>query len=331
MQASNTAPNGPVRTEPLQPDSLLPLVIRPAGPAVDLNVWAGANREFIQSSLVRHGALLFRDFDLARVADFESFVAASANEVMEYRERSSPRHAVSDKVYTSTDYPADAGIFPHNEHSYSRTFPLRLYFFCETPARAGGATPIADCRGILSRISPETVARFRRRGWMYVRNFGDGFGLPWPTVFQTTDKGVVEDYCRRNLIEFEWRGDNRLRTRQVRPVIARHPHTGEEVWFNHLTFFHVSTLDAPVRDALLAAFGEEDLPNNTYYGDGGAIEPEVLDELRRAYEQELVSFTWRRGDVIIIDNLLTAHSRTPFAGPRRILFAMADPFTRTDI
>ena len=27
---------------------------------------------------------------------------------------------------------------------------------------------------------------------MYVRNFGDGFGLDWRTVFQTDDRAAVE-------------------------------------------------------------------------------------------------------------------------------------------
>ena len=32
---------------------------------------------------------------------------------------------------------------------------------------------------------------------MYVRNFGDGLDMPWQRVFQTTDKAVVEEYCRQ--------------------------------------------------------------------------------------------------------------------------------------
>ena len=250
---------------------------------------------------------------------------------MEYRERSSPRHEMGDKVYTSTDYPADQSIFPHNEHSYSLKLPLKLLFCCLRAAREGGETPIADCRKIYRRIGPETRERFTRKRYVYVRNFGDGFGVPWQTAFQTTEKAVVEEYCRRNLIEFEWKEGNRLRTRQYRPAVARHPRTGEMVWFNHATFFHVTTLEASIRDSLLASFNEEDLPNNTYYGDGSPIEPSVLDELRQAYVEELVSFRWQEGDVLLLDNMLTAHSRNAFVGPRQILFAMSEPFIREDI
>jgi alpha-ketoglutarate-dependent taurine dioxygenase len=320
-----------VRAECLQPGSLLPLVIEPAREGVSLVAWTMENRESLRERLLRHGAILLRNFGVHAVEDFAGFTAAASDEVMEYRERSSPRHEVGANIYTSTDYPASQKIFPHNEHSYSQHLPLTLFFCCLKPAERGGETPMADCRRVLRRIAPEVVEKFKRKKWMYVRNFGDGFGLSWQTVFQTADRGEVEAYCARNAIEAEWKEGNRLRTRQVRPAVAAHPRSGEEVWFNHLTFFHVSTLEPMIRDVMLESFAEQDLPNNTYYGDGSPIEPDVLDHLRDAYLQELVSFTWRQGDIVMLDNMLTAHARASYAGPRRVLFAMADPYTRRDI
>jgi alpha-ketoglutarate-dependent taurine dioxygenase len=330
-KAINISQEALVKTACLRPDSLLPLVVEPAVSGLNLIAWAHSNRALIETKLARHGALLFRGFDVQDVTDFEQFTAAVAGELIVYRERSSPRHEVGERVYTSTDYPADQKIFPHNEHSYSLTFPLKLFFFCQLPAREGGETPIADCRRIFRRLSPQTRQGFIEKRWQYARNFGQGFGLPWETVFQTTDRGVVEAYCRNHAIEFEWKEGNRLKTRQVRPAVARHPRTGEMVWFNHATFFHVSTLEPTMRDTLVNSFAEEDLPNHTFYGDGTPIESAVLDELRAAYLEELVTFKWQRGDIILLDNMLTAHSRASFVGPRQILFAMADPFTRTDV
>jgi hypothetical protein len=158
---------------------------------------------------------------------------------------------------------------------------------------------------------------------MYVRNLGGGAGLSWQTVFQTTDQVAVEEHCRRNGVTAEWRGDGRLRTRAVRLAIARHPRTGEWVWFNHATFFNVSTLEPAVREAMVMLFAEDDLPSNTYYGDGAQIEPAVLEALRDAYRQETVMFRWEQGDVLLLDNMLVAHGRAPYAGPREILVGMA--------
>jgi len=141
----------------------------------------------------------------------------------------------------------------------------------------------------------------------------------------------VEAYCRSNAIEVEWKDGDRLRTRQVRPVMARHPRTREMVWFNHATFFHVSTLEPSLRDLFLIGFDEEELPNNTYYGDGSPIEPSVLDELRQAYRQEMVAFPWQKGDILMLDNMLTSHGRAPFVGPRKVVVGMAEPVRANEL
>jgi alpha-ketoglutarate-dependent taurine dioxygenase len=202
---------------------------------------------------------------------------------------------------------------------------MKIFFFCVTPSIQGGETPIVDCRKVFERIDREIRRRFIEKGWMLVRNFGNGLSLTWQSVFQTEDKIEVEDYCRQAGIETEWQGD-RLRTRQTRQAVTQHPVTGEMVWFNHAAFFHVSTLEPSTREVLLAGLKEEDLPNNTYYGDGSPIELSVLDEIREAYRQEAVSFAWQEGDILMLDNMLCAHGRNPYAGPRKILVAMSEPF-----
>jgi alpha-ketoglutarate-dependent taurine dioxygenase len=325
-----TIPSGQlITTTSLQPGRDLPLLIQPAVAEVDLPQWAQSNRDFTDAKLYRHGGLLFRDFDVRDVSAFEQFVRDTSSEMLAYRERSSPRSQVSGNIYTSTDYPAGKRIFLHNENSYQHVFPLKIFFFCVVPPVQGGQTSIADCRRVLGRISAETRARFEAKGgWMLVRNFRDDLGLPWQTVFQTEDKSEVEQYCAGAGIAWEWR-ENLLRTRQVRPVVATHPHTGDEVWFNHAAFFHLSTLEPVVRQALAAEYGEEELPNQTYYGDGSPIEPSVLDELRDAYRQETVIFDWRQGDILMLDNMLVAHGRETFTGARTIVVGMADPATRT--
>jgi alpha-ketoglutarate-dependent taurine dioxygenase len=118
-----------------------------------------------------------------------------------------------------------------------------------------------------------------------------------------------------------------LRTRAVRRATARHPKTGELTWFNHATFFHITTLESAVRDMLLEEFEEEGLPTNTYYGDGSSIEHSVLDHLREAYNQETAIFSWQEGDLLMVDNMLVAHGRRPYRGERRILVGMAEPFS----
>ena len=257
--------------------------------------------------------------------DFEQAVKSMSVELMHYMEGATPRVQLSENVYTSTEYPANQSIELHNELSYVITWPGRIWFFCVTPSQEGGETPIADVRKVLKRIDSAIVDRFVQKGWMLVRNFGNDMSLPWQKVFRTDNPSALEAYCREAQVEFEWIDSNRLRTRQVRPPIARHPRTGETIWFNHICFWHVSSLDPGVRESMLTVFGEENLPYNTYYGDGSPIEDSVIDEIREAYRQETVKFPWRERDLLMLDNMLVAHGRQQFVGPRRILAAMGDP------
>jgi alpha-ketoglutarate-dependent taurine dioxygenase len=315
-----------VRAACFQPEATLPLVVQPLVSGIDPATWATTNRAWIEEKLSLHGGVLFRGFNITSVELFRRFIAAVAGtEPLAYSERSSPRMAVGENIYTSTDYPATQSIFLHNENSYQQSWPMNIFFYCATPASEGGETPIADCRRVYEQISATVRQRFIERKWMYVRNFGDGFGLPWQTVFQTNEPGVVEEHCRQNGIHVEWRSDNRLRISAIRSAVATHPRTGEPVWFNHATFFHVTTLESAVRDALLADYDGGDLPTNTFYGDGSFIEPEVLEQLREAYRRETIMFSWEANDVLLLDNMLVAHGRAPYSGERKVLVGMAHP------
>jgi alpha-ketoglutarate-dependent taurine dioxygenase len=312
----------------LHPDALLPLVVQPSVNGIDSVAWAITNRSWIEQKLSLHGGVLFRNFNITSVELFRRFIAAVAGtEPLAYSERSSPRMAVGDNIYTSTDYPATQSIFLHNENSYQQSWPMYIFFYCATPAREGGETPIADCRRVYEQISSSIRERFIERQWMYVRNFGDGFGLPWQTVFQTNEPSIVEEHCRQNGIRAEWRSGNRLRISAIRNAVTTHPRTGEPVWFNHATFFHVTTLEPSVSDALLADYDGAELPTNTFYGDGSPIEPEVLDQLREAYRRETVVFSWQANDVLLLDNMLVAHGRAPYSGERKVLVGMAHPYS----
>src|SRR5215204_3001941 len=90
---------------------------------------------------------------------------------------------------------------------------------------------------------------------------------------------------------------------------------------------YVSFLKEEVRESLLKLFGEEGLPRNVYYGDGGQIEDEVMGEVLRVYEEEAVSFQWEVGDVLLLDNMLAAHGRRAYAGDRRVVVAMGEMFS----
>ena len=202
---------------------------------------------------------------------------------------------------------------------------------CLKPADEGGETPIADVGKVYDSIGSEVKEKFAEKGWMLTRNYGEGFGLPWQDVFHVDTKDEVAEYCRNNRMDFEWKDANHLRTRQIRPAIIPHPDTKKMLWFNHIAFWHESSLDDVVRKTLLNEFGRENLPYNTYYGDGSIIEDSVIEHINEAYHKHTISFPWEKGDLLVLDNMRVSHGRNSFKGTRKTLVAMGEPFTRTDL
>ena len=316
-----------VRNHYLQPEQTLPLVMEPDVEGVNLVAWAKEGRATIEQQLLKHGAILFRGFKLDTVIGFEQLVRAVSETLLPYGERSSPRTEIKKGVFTSTEHPADQYIHFHNEQSYTRSWPMKLWFFCMEPAEKGGATPIADGRKVLELLAPEIRERFIEKGVRYVRNYGSGMGLSWQTAFQTTNREDVEVYCRNASIDYEWTNGDKLRTSQLYEAVVPHPKTGEAVWFEHTAFFHITSVEPVLRKTLLAEFNEEYLPFNTYYGDASPIEDSVLDSIRTAYKQAGVRFPWQKGDVLLIDNMLVSHSREAYEGVRKILVAMTELYS----
>lgn len=302
----------------------LPFVVE-AGSTADLVDLIEHDRDALRGALDEHGAILFRGFAVGGVDGLQATVNALSGETLHYTEASSPRTAIHGNVYTSTDHPSEEEIFLHNECSYQDTWPMSLYFYCVRPPETLGSTPLADTRRLYRAIDPAVREEFARRRWSLTRNYQPNFGIPWRDVFGTGTREGVEAYCRLHGLVPEWTGQDTLRTRVVRDALHRHPRTGEEVWFNHITFFHVTTLPEDVQEGLLALFGEEGLPTNTYYGDGGRIPDDVMEHLRSCYQDAKVRFDWRKDDVLVVDNMLSSHAREPYTGDRSIAVAMAEP------
>jgi len=322
-KAVDLAHFNPVRESQLQPDQRLPLIMEPASDQVDLADWARNNRELIEQKLYRHGGILFRGFGLRDAQDFEKVAASICRELYsEYGDL--PREGVAGKVYTSTPYPEDKSILYHNESSHMSRWPSKINFFCVTVAKEGGATPIADCRKVYQDLDPKVRDKFEAKGLMYVRNFAEGLDVSWQRFFGTEDKSVVEDSCHKAGMTCEWAANDGLRIRQRCRAVLRHPHTGEKSFFNQVQLHHVHSLEPAVRQSLLSIFKREDLPRHVYYGDGSPIEDSVMEHVGETYEKNAVRFQWQQGDMVSLDNMLTAHARDPYVGPRKIVVALGD-------
>ncbi|MFH9426170.1 TauD/TfdA family dioxygenase [Streptomyces sp. NPDC017529] len=287
--------------------------------------WLERHGDALRGQAAEHGSVLVRGLRLHGQAD----AVAALRRLMpapyvEY-EPFAPRTVHAEGVYSSSEWPPDQPMCMHHEVSYALDVPSLLAFCCVTPPASGGVTALADSRRVLADLPAPLVERFERLGWELLRNYHAFVGVPWQSAFPGGgDRAAVEDYCRRQGITFGW-DDDGLRTRQLRPAVARHPLTGERCWFNQIAFLNEETMDPAVREYLALEFGEDGLPFTTRYGDGTPIDRATVDLINEVYERHTVRFTWERGDLLLVDNVLTAHSREPYRGDREIVVAMGGP------
>lgn len=212
----------------------------------------------------------------------------------------------------------------HHELSYVLQPPTLMMFACLTAPTTGGATAVADSTAVLRSLPPQLVERFDQQGWLLTRSYNDELGTSLADAFGTDDRGAVERYCRANSVEFRWQRDGSLRTWQRRRAVVRHPVTGQPCWFNQIGFLNEWTMAPEVHEYLVDMFGSDGLPFNTRFGDGEPIGADVVQLLNTAYEANTVREPWQAGDLLLVDNVRSAHSREAFTGPREIVVGMSD-------
>jgi TfdA family taurine catabolism dioxygenase TauD len=331
-----------------KPDGL-PLVIEPRDrrDAGALEAWLALHGAWVAERLRRHGAILLRGFAVDAPEDFERVARAIDPALGSEYLGTSPRSALTPHVFTASELPGFYPIPQHCEMSFVKEPPRHLFFCClVAPAEGSGETPLED-------LDPELVRRLEQGGLRIVRNYagpgGGGFDLwklkRWDEMFGTTDRAAVERKCAEQGFATTWLPGGGLRLVSTQALTRAHPETGERAWHNHLTTFHLSSapdeyrqiqrLRPSLRTWLLAGVSRtlvaaqrrtrsaDEQSMHCTRADGSEIPDADVAAVREAIWRRMVVFSWRRGDVLAIDNYAVSHGRLPYAGPREIAVAWA--------
>jgi len=289
----------------------------------DAERWADEYRDALRTLVAEHGSLLVRGLGLRNVAETGAVFGKLAS-LMPETEAFAPRRLHAQGVYSSSKWPPNQPMCMHHELSYTLEPPSLMLFACLTAAASGGATTVADSPAVLDALPADLVERFEQAGWLLIRNYNDDIGASLADAFGTDDRGAVERYCRAHAIDFEWRPGGALRTRQRRRAVVPHPVNGRRCWFNQIAFLNEWTLDPELREYLVEVFGEDELPFNTRFGSGDPIGADIVQTINETYQAHTVCERWEAGDLLLVDNIRTAHARESFEGPREVVVAMAD-------
>lgn len=306
-----------------------PPVVRAEASAAAAN-WAAGHRDALRAVVAEFGCVLVRGLGLHDAAETGAVFQRLAASLMPEQEAFAPRQPYPGGLYSATPWPPNQQMCMHHELSYKLEFPGLMLFACLTAPASGGATTVSDSPAVLSALPADLVQRFEREGWMLVRNYNEDFGASVEEAFGTADRGAVERYCRANATEFEWQPGGTLRTWQRRSAVVRHPVTGQRCWFNQIAFLNERTIDPEVREYLVDLYGEDGLPFTTRFGHGDPIGDDIVELLNETYEDCTIREPWQPGDLLLVDNIRTAHAREPYEGAREVLAGLADPVRLAD-
>ena len=284
--------------------------------------WVSQYQAQVESQLNQSGAVLLRGFGLATDTDFDGVIQAFGWPNFTYADSLSNavRRNRTERVFTANEAPPDVSIFLHHEMAQTPIYPSRLFFFCEQPARQGGATPICRSDLLLTRLAaaaPEFVCDCETKGVTYsqtmppVDDLDSGQGRSWRSTLSADEPSAAEAKLRQLGYQWQWQDDGSLSvTTPVLPAV-RELADGSRAFFNQL---------------IAAFFGWQDARNQSQkaicFGDGSAIDGDAMSLAIDLAEELTVELAWQRGDVAIVDNFRVMHGRRPFQGERRVLASL---------
>lgn len=281
--------------------------------------WITQNQKELVDLAKTHGAILLRDFcpPIATATDFDVVCKSFGLAEFPYIGGAAPRTVITGSVFTANESPADQLIPFHHEMAQSKSHPGFLFFYCMKAPPEGGETPIVLSNLVYERIRaefPQFVSELEQKGVRYVRVLPEvddpssAIGRGWKSTFAVDTKEDAERVGREMGMELEWLEGNLLKTTTaVIPATKKDPRTGKTSWFN----------------SIVAAFtGWKDTRNDprkaVVFGDGSPLDADVLRRCQEIMNELAVAFEWKRGDVLLVDNWVTLHSRNSFKGERVI-------------
>lgn len=292
----------------------------------------------IQKDLISYGGILFRGFPMENVDDFSLAIKSlGLGESVDYIGGDSPRIKIKEGIYTSTEAPPSFKIPLHNELSFVKNYPSHIYFFCETPSSIGGATILGDARKIYKSVDAKIRDKFTQAGLKYVSRYYHRSKLiesikslqkshkKWIDVFETGEKAEVETKCHANEFSYCWHKNDWLEISQTRPAVIDHPITKDKIWFNQAQLYDFNPRflgwGKYIGTKIVYCRSYTKL-HDIFFSDGTKIPREELYHIHDILDQNTVSFPWKKGDMLVLDNILAMHGRAPFEGKRRVLAAM---------
>jgi|TARA_B100000586_G_scaffold57968_1_gene39722 hypothetical protein len=284
--------------------------------------WASGVAGELPKVAFEHGAVLVRGLPITSPEDFDAIVRAFNFPNFSYADSLSNAYRINytPRVFSANEAPSDITIFLHHEMAQTPIYPSKLFFFCQTAAAEGGATPICRSDVLWKRLCeqrPDFAEACRARGLKYSNvmpaeaDKSSGMGRSWQSTFSVDTRKDAEARLVKLSYSWEWQPNGDLRvTTPVLPAV-RDLGDGRASFFNQLIAAFNGWKDTRNDPARAITFGDGTPLDSGDVAAASAIADEVTFDIR-----------WEAGDLALVDNYVAMHGRRNFKGTRRVLASL---------
>ena len=282
-----------------------------------LTDWVTTNLDRLKGDLATEGAILFRGFPVTSPAQFDTFTAAFGYGDFTYAESLSNavRINLTPRVFTANEAPPDVEIFLHHEMAQTPVYPQKLFFYCQSAAQSGGATPI--CRSdhlyqALAGEDPDLAAKFAALGLKYTTHMpaaddlASGQGRSWHSTLSVETAAQAEARLGELGYTWVWQADGSLEATTPALPAVRQLNDGRQTFFNQVIAVHRGWKPRVGSNRPAMTFGNNE-----------PIPDAALEKIVALSEKFTVPLDWQDGDIALIDNYRVMHGRYPYSGARK--------------
>lgn len=291
--------------------------------------WVGQHRDEILSLATKHGAVLLRDFPVADAIGFDAIIQSLQLENFPYKKSLSNAVRVNrtDRVFSANEAPPEVRIYFHHEMAQTPLFPKWIMFSCEVAAEQGGATPICRSDVLWERIvaeCPDFARDCQHKGLIYSNVMPDaddaksGMGRSWRSTLGVDDRDAAETRLRELNYSWQWQSDGSLRATTPPLPAVKDLGDGRKSFFNQLIAAYCGWNDP-----------RNDPSGAIRHGDGTPLDGEAVQRAAALAEELAFDLMWHVGDVVILDNTVAMHARSPFVGTRKVVASLAQMNTHS--
>jgi hypothetical protein len=205
--------------------------------------------------------------------------------------------------------PPDQPIPFHHELAQTANPPEYVFFFCDHPSSEGGQTPLIDSTAVYRYAQenhPEFISKLQQHGARYIRTLPteddptSPIGRSYKSAYNVNSKEELEDKLAslQGSSCCTWLNDGsvRIMTPAV-PAIRLVADHAENYVFQY-TF----------SNSIIAAYlGWQDVRNDRHdalrFGNMDPMDEDVLESIAGFMERERVLYSWKKGDIIAINNM----------------------------